>query len=186
MEILEEIRNRRSIRSFSSREVDPAAADLLFEAARWAPSSMNDQPWSYHYAFKNDAANFGLFIDCLTPGNQVWAKDAPLIILSLVRKKFSKRDRYNRHSMYDAGAANALLSIQAVSMGLQVHQMGGFSIEKTLETFNIDPEVYEPVTFIAVGYRGDGTNLPEELRNGESKIRTRHDVKEFAFLFKDR
>ena len=176
---LNAIITRWSPRAFSVREIEPEKIELLFEAARWAPSSRNEQPWSYFYAMKSDREAFSSFNDCLAPGNQVWAKHAAMLVLSVAKKHFDYKGLPNRHAFHDTGAANAYLVLQAAELGLQGHQMAGFDREKTLKTFSLDPEKYDPATFIALGYVGDPNALPEDLKESETAPRKRKDKSEF-------
>ena len=158
---------------FSDQSITSNEAQLLFEAARWAPSSMNEQPWKYYYVFKEDSEKFKLFLDCLKPGNQVWAKHASMLILSTAKKNFDYNGKINRHAMHDTGAANVLLCLQANEMGYQAHQMGGFKPDVTFKSLDIDNDKYDLVSFIAVGKPGDPASLPEDLRKSEIKPRER-------------
>lgn len=159
---------------FSNKNISPGILNTVFEAARWAPSSMNEQPWRYYYAFKGETG-FELMLDCLAEGNRVWAKDAPVLILSLANKFFEYKKRPNRHAMHDTGAANTLLAVQASHMGLQAHQMGGFDIDKTLKTFNLSPSEFEPASFIALGYPANPELLDEKLKERDLQERKRKD-----------
>lgn len=174
------IRNRKSVRSFSPEPVGEENIKSLFEATRWAPSSTNEQPWVYLYATADQSELFEKFLECLEPGNRIWAKEAPLLIFSMSRKKFTRRDIANAHAMYDLGGANSFLSIQAVELGLQVRQMAGYNYERTVKNLNI-PEDYALGVFIAVGYPGDGSKLPEHLQLRETEPRTRIVQNEFVF-----
>src|SRR5687768_15331636 len=162
--ILDLIKNRRSTRAFSSQPIEPERIYSLFEATRWAPSSTNEQPWLYIYATRDQPELWTILFECLTEGNKAWAKDAPLLILSLARKNFSKYPGANAHAMYDLGGANSFLSLQAVEMGLQVRQMAGFNYQETIERIRIPTSTYEVAVFIAVGYPGDPETLPEKLK----------------------
>jgi len=173
MDIDSLIKTRWSPRAFGDHAITNDEAEILFEAARWAPSSMNEQPWKYYYALKEDTENFKLFLDCLKPGNQVWAKHASMLILSTARKNFNYKERINRHAMHDTGAANVLICLQANAMGYQAHQMGGFKPDETYAIFGIDTEKYELVSFIAVGKPGDPDSLPDDLRKLDIKPRER-------------
>ncbi|MBN1387492.1 MAG: nitroreductase family protein [Bacteroidales bacterium] len=174
------IKTRWSPRAFIDHSITPDEAELLFAAARWAPSSMNEQPWKYYYALKEDSEQFKLFLDCLKPGNQVWAKNASMLILSTARKNFDYKGKINRHAMHDTGAANVLLCLQANEMGFQAHQMGGFEPDKTYESFGIDNEKFDLVSFIAVGKPGDPSILPEDLRKSEIKPRVRKSLNDIV------
>jgi nitroreductase len=178
--ILDLIRNRRSPRAFSSKLIEPERIFSLFEATRWAPSSTNEQPWLYLYATRDQPELWAIFLDCLNEGNKLWAKDAPLLILSLARKNFSRYPGANAHAMYDLGGANSFLSLQAVEMGLQVRQMAGFNYQETIERIRIPTSTYEVAVFIAVGYPGDPETLPEKLKVRELAPRERLLQQEFV------
>ncbi|HEX6226660.1 MAG TPA: nitroreductase family protein [Chryseolinea sp.] len=178
--ILDLIRNRRSTRAFSKQPIEPERIYSLFEATRWAPSSTNEQPWLYIYATRDQPELWSKLFECLNEGNKLWAKDAPLLILSLARKNFSKYPGANAHAMYDLGGANSFLSLQAVEMGLQVRQMAGFNQKKTIEEIRIPEATYEIGVFMAVGYPGDPETLPEKLRNRELAPRERFLQQEFV------
>ncbi|HYI78508.1 MAG TPA: nitroreductase family protein [Chryseolinea sp.] len=178
--ILDLIKNRRSTRAFSNQPIEPERIYSLFEATRWAPSSTNEQPWLYIYATRDQAQLWHLLFDCLNEGNKLWAKDAPLLILSLARKNFSNYPGANAHAMYDLGGANSFLSLQAVEMGLQVRQMAGFNHKKTIEEIRIPEATYEIGVFMAVGYPGDPETLPEKLKTRERAPRERFLQQEFV------
>lgn len=177
--ILDLIKNRRSTRAFSSQPIEPERIASLFEATRWAPSSTNEQPWVYVYATRDQEKFWNDLFSCLNEGNRIWAKDAPLLILSLARKNFSRFSGTNSYAMYDLGGANSFLSLQAVELGLQVRQMAGFDRQRTIGLLNI-PERYEIGVFIAVGYPGDPQTLPEKLKLREMAPRERFLQHEFV------
>ena len=127
--VLDAIQQRRSRRAYRDKPVEVEKIHSLFEAARWAPSSVNEQPWLYLYATRDQAELWQKVFESLNDGNKVWAKNAPLLIVSLVRKNFIRNDHPNTSARYDLGGANALLSIQAAHLGLNVHQMGGFNAD---------------------------------------------------------
>ena len=164
--ILDLIKNRKSTRSFSAQAIEPARITSLFEATRWAPSSTNEQPWVYLYATREQPEFWQVLFSCLNEGNQIWAKDAPLLILSLARRNFTRFSGVNEYAMYDLGGANSFLSLQAVELGLQVRQMAGFHRDRTIDLLNI-PAHFEIGVFIAVGYPGDPQTLPEKLKARE-------------------
>ena len=178
--ILDLIKNRRSARAFSRQPIEPGRIYSLFEATRWAPSSTNEQPWLYIYATREQTELWTTLFECLNQGNQLWAKDAPLLILSLARKNFSRYPGANAHAMYDLGGANSFLSLQAVEMGLQVRQMAGFDYEKTIEQIRVPETTYEVGVFMAVGYPGDPATLPQKLRDRELAPRERFLQQEFV------
>ncbi len=178
--ITELIQKRRSIRAFSDRAVEADKIRSLFEATRWAPSSTNEQPWVYVYATRDQSGLWEKLFEPLDEGNKLWAKDAPLLIFSLARRNFTRYEGPNAHALYDLGGANAFLSLQAVELGLQVRQMAGFNVEMTIRNLNI-PDDYEPGVFIAVGYPGDASNLPDKLRQREHAPRERFTQDHFVF-----
>lgn len=173
------IKNRRSKRAYRTDRLSDAQIELLFEAARWAPSANNEQPWSYVYATKEQPELWTKIFDTLNDTNKVWAEHAPLLIVSMVRKNFERTGMPNGSARYDLGAANALLSIQAESMGLNVHQMGGYNKQKAIGNLNI-PETHEPVVVIAIGYPGNPEILPEHLKVREISPRQRSVVDTFV------
>jgi nitroreductase len=156
------IAERRSIRAFDSKIPEKDLVLSLFEAARWAPSSSNNQPWRYIYATKNEKEKYEKILSCLAESNQIWASKAPMLILSLT-KKLTNTGKAYKHNFYDTGAANMALALQATSLGMQAHIMGGFDIDMAKEMFKID-ESLEPVVVIAVGFAGNVNDLPENLR----------------------
>ncbi|HYF70475.1 MAG TPA: nitroreductase family protein [Ohtaekwangia sp.] len=177
--VVDLIRNRKSIRSFDPKLVEQEKIYSLFEATRWAPSSTNEQPWVFIYATKDQYVLWHALFDTLDEGNKIWAKDAPLLILSLARKNFTQYPGANAHALYDLGGANAFLSLQAVEMGLQVRQMAGFNIDKVVSQLHI-PAHYEVGVMTAVGYPGDPTVLPEKLKAREVAPRERYSQKTFV------
>lgn len=167
------IEQRRSRRAYSSQPIETEKIYSLFEAARWAPSSMNEQPWAYLYATQDQPELWNELLNTLNESNRVWAQHAPLLILSMVRKTLLRNGAVNGAARYDVGAANAFLSIQATHVGLNVHQMGGFDRQKVTERLNI-PDNYEPMVIMAVGYLGDTVNLSENLKQREVALRERY------------
>ena len=174
---------RYSPRAFAERPVEAAKLQSLFEAARWAPSSNNEQPWRF-IVTKKGSESFERLIACLRPGNASWAPRAPVLILSLAKTMFDARGdkpaRENRYAWHDVGQAVANLTVQATALGLCVHQMAGFEPEKAREAFSI-PEGFAPVSVIALGYPGDPESLPEDLRARELAPRTRKPLEELVF-----
>lgn len=171
--VAEIIEQRRSSRAYSSQPIESEKIYSLFEAARWAPSSMNEQPWAYLYATKDQPELWNKLVDTLNDSNRAWAKEAPLLILSMARKTHIRNGAMNVSARYDVGAANAFLSMQATQFGLNVHQMGGFDRQKTIESLNI-PETHEPIVIMAIGYLGDAENLSENLKQREVAPRERY------------
>ncbi len=174
------LRRRWSPRAFSDRRVDPAIMRSLLEAARWAPSSYNEQPWSFIVATKDDPVEFGRLLSCLVEGNIQWAQHAPVLMVSVARLSFEDDGKPNRHAFHDVGLAVANLIVQATALGLVVHQMAGIFPDKMRELYGI-PEGYEAVAGIALGYPGDPQSLPEGLRKRELAPRERKPLTEFVF-----
>jgi nitroreductase len=170
---------RWSPRAFAERPVEPDTLRSLFEAARWAPSSNNEQPWRFLVAAKENKADWDRLFTCLLEGNQKWAHRAPVLMLSVATLAFDDGSP-NRHAFYDTGMAVENLVIQAMALGLFVHQMAGFRIDQARVECQI-PGGYEPVAMIAVGYPGDPATLPDYLRERELKPRERNSISEFVF-----
>lgn len=178
--IHELLARRWSPRAFSDRAVDPATLRTLFEAARWAPSSNNEQPWRFLVATRADQAEFDRLLACLLEGNRKWAFRAPVLILSVASLEFEGDKKPNRHAYHDVGMAAENLSLQATAMGLMVHQMAGFDVQKARTDCAI-PAGFDPVAMIAVGYPGDPALLPDYLRERETKPRERQPLGDFVF-----
>jgi len=175
--IAENIRKRWSIRSFAETPVADDNVKILFEAARWSASSMNEQPWKFLYAHKADAEAFHRFFDCLVPGNREWCKDAAVLVLSLAKKQFNSNGKPNRHAMHDVGAANSTLLIQAAELDIYGHMLGGFDMQKTIDTFQLDDQ-WEVACFIALGYADAPDRLEEPFKTREVTPRQRKPLNE--------
>jgi nitroreductase len=178
--IHELIRRRWSPRAFSELPVEPDKLLSLFEAARWAASASNEQPWAFLVATQEDPQNYADMLSVLVEFNQAWANKAPALILTLAHTKFEKDGRPNRHAFYDLGQAAANLALQATALGLTAHQMAGFNAEAARECFAV-PEGWEPVSVIALGYPGDLDSLTEKLRQREIAQRQRKPLETFVF-----
>ena len=174
------LRHRWSPRAFDSRPVEPEKLRALFEAARWAASSYNAQPWFYIVATKDDTENYKRVLDSFVEFNQGWAKNAPVVALSVARMKFEHNGEPNNHAFHDVGQATANLALEATNLGLQIHQMAGILPEKARQIFNI-PAGYEAVAGIAIGYPGNPESLPDHLRQREMAPRERKPVALFVF-----
>jgi nitroreductase len=174
------IRHRWSPHAFEPRSVEPEKLRSLFEAARWAASTANSQPWFYIAATKDDGENFERVLQCFNENNQLWAKHAPVIGLSVAALTFAASGKPNRFAMHDLGQASATLTLEAVYLGLQVHQMGGIFPDKAREVFGV-PVGYEVAAGLALGYPGEPHSLPEALRERELQPRQRKPVSEFVF-----
>jgi len=173
------IKNRWSPRAFSDKPVPPEVLRSLFEAARWAPSSNNEQPWAYIVATKDNQENFEKSLGALVEFNANWAKKAPVLAIAVVELAFAKNNAPNRNAQYDVGAASLQLSIEATARGLVVHQMAGFDPETAKEAYNI-PQGWEPIAAMAIGYPGDASSLPEPYQTREKAPRTRKPIREFV------
>jgi nitroreductase len=178
--IHELISRRWSPRAFSERPVEPEKLLILFEAARWAASASNEQPWAFLVASQQDPKNFEDMVGVLVEFNQTWANKAPVLILTLAHTKFEKDGRPNRHAFYDLGQAAANLALQATELGLATHPMAGFNVEAARELFAV-PEGWEPVSVIALGYPGDPDSLTDKLRQREIARRHRKPLETFVF-----
>lgn len=171
--LLETIQVRRSGRAYSNRPIEQEKIQALFEAARWAPSSLNEQPWVYIYATKEQPQVWGKLFDALADSNKIWAEHAPLLVMSLIRKNFVRNEKPNSSAKYDLGAANAFLALQATHLGLNVHQMGGFDRQRATENLNV-PDTHEVAVMLAIGYSGDPDMLPANLKERELSPRERY------------
>jgi len=176
----EVIRHRWSPRAFEDRPVEPEKLRSLFEAARWAASSYNGQPWNFIVATKDDPATYNRILESFHEFNQGWAKNAPVIALSVAALNFQHDGQPNRHAFHDVGQAAANLANEATHLGLQIHQMAGILPDKARELFHI-PDGYEAVAGIAIGYPGEANSLPGQLREREVAPRQRKPVSSFVF-----
>jgi len=172
------LRKRWSARSFSDRPIATEMLAQLFEAASWAPSSMNEQPWRYAYALKG-SESYEALLHCLQPGNAHWAKNAAVLIMSTADTRFQAFPDSNRHALHDTGAANALLLLEAAANEIYGHEIGGYKREETRALLDL-PEFMEDVCFIVLGYLDDAEKLDEPFRSRELSPRSRKDVAEFT------
>ena len=173
------IRERWSPRAFADKPVPQDVLRSIFEAARWAPSSNNEQPWAYIVATNDDQENFEKMLSVLVEFNAHWARSASVLALAVAKLTFGKNNSPNRNAQYDTGAASALLSMEATAQGLAVHQMAGFDPEKGRQVFGIPPG-WEPIAALAIGYPGDPASLPPPLKDRELAPRTRKPIGEFV------
>jgi nitroreductase len=174
------IKRRWSPRAFSDQQIDAEKLHMLLEAARWAPSSNNEQPWRFIVANKDHETEWNRLLACLVEGNRKWAYRAPVLILSVASLNFQDDSTPNRHALHDTGMAVENLVLQATALGLATHQMAGFDVEKARADLKI-PSGYEPVAMIAVGYPGDLAFLPDRLRERELQPRSRQPISEWTF-----
>jgi nitroreductase len=172
-DILKVLKKRYSPRAFSTEAVDEEFLNKMLEAARWAPSASNEQPWRFIIGVKQNtnSETYSKIFNSLVEFNQIWCKRVPLLIV-VCTFKFSKSGDENKYRFYDAGQAAAHLTFQAVSDGLFVHQMAGFDKKKISEDFHLPDEI-EPFTTIAVGHLGNYLDLPERMQRTELAERER-------------
>lgn len=173
------ILRRWSPRAFADKDVPSAELKKLFEAARWAASSSNEQPWRFLVGRRGDETYQKIFA-ALVEFNQSWAKTAPVLVLSAAKKTFTGKGTPDRHNLYDLGAATANLALQATADGLHIHSMGGFDPEQVRASFAI-PSDYEIGAVSAIGYFGDPATLPANLQKMEAAPRERKPLKQFVF-----
>ena len=174
------IARRWSPRAFEERPVEPEKLKRLFEAARWAPSSNNEQPWRFLVATRDNQSDYEKLFGCLSEGNSKWVFRAPVLLLSVASLFFEDDGKPNRHALHDTGMAVENLVLQATALGLQAHQMAGYDVDKARRECQI-PSGFEPVAMIAIGYPGDPSILPDYLRQREVKPRERQPVGDFVF-----
>ncbi|HEY1947081.1 MAG TPA: nitroreductase family protein [Bryobacteraceae bacterium] len=174
------IRTRWSPRSFSEREVLNEDLKIVLDAARWAASCYNEQPWRFLVARKSDGEAYREMLSVLVPFNQEWAKSAPVLIVMAAKRTFSRNQEPNRYALHDAGAALAHLFLQGTALGLHAHGMGGVDFAKARTVLAI-PDEYEIAAAAALGYLGAPEELPESMQAGELAKRSRKPLSEVAF-----
>lgn len=174
--------NRFSARAYQDKPVPPELLRQLFEAARWAASCFNDQPWNYLVTRRHvEPEAFAKLLACLGPGNQSWVARAPVLMLSVTRNSFAHNGKPNRHAFHDQGQGSANLVAQAGALGLQCRQMAGYDADKAREAFAI-PEGFDPVAAIALGFPLPFDQIPDDLREKEAAARTRNPIESFVHL----
>lgn len=180
--IHEVIADRWSGRAYdASKSISDEQVISLLEAARWAPSCFGDQPWRYVVCNKTqNLSAWQAAYDCLVPGNQSWAVNAPLLLLICADTLFSHNDKPNKWGAYDTGAATENLCLQATALGLMAHQMGGFDADKARATFKV-PERYQILPMVAVGYQAAVESLSGEVKERELAERSRKPLEQLFF-----
>ncbi len=178
--IQEFIATRWSPYGFADRPVAETDLSSLFEAARWAPSSYNEQPWTYLVATRENAAEFERLLSCLLPANQAWAKAAPVLALGVVSHRFAKNQQENRAAVHDLGLASANLVLEATARGLSVHQMIGILPDRARTLYQI-PAHADAWTALAIGYKANPADLPDGLRERDVAPRQRKPISQFVF-----
>ena len=174
------IHQRWSPRAFSARAIEPALLERLMEAARWAPSCYNEQPWRFVVAHASHTEGFAGILSTLVPFNQSWAKSAAVIGIAIARLQFAKNGKPNDWARYDTGQAMAQLTMQAEFEGAKVHQMGGFDPAACAQMLGI-PEGFVAVAAFAIGYEGDPSTLDPQMQPGELALSERTPLEEIVF-----
>ncbi len=177
--ILDVIKNRWSPRTFDTRLIEEDKLMTVLEAARWAASSMNTQPWRFIIATRDNAVEFEKMLSVLKESNQKWAQNAPVLLLAVVRDEHDGGYE-NRHAAHDTGQALANLALQATELDLFVRMMGGFYPDKAREVYHI-PEGYTALTALALGYLGTLEDLDERFQEREQSSRSRKPLSELVF-----
>jgi nitroreductase len=178
--ILALARQRWSPCCFSSDPVEEQKLYTLFETARWAPSSYNEQPWYFVIGMRGKGEAYEGIYSCLVSKNQEWAGRAPILGITVARNFFERNRRPNRHSFHDVGLAMGQLLLAAEELGLAVHQMAGFDVEKSRQVLQV-PEGHDPVAAFAIGYMADSATAPEELRARDTGARARKPWHSYVF-----
>ncbi len=171
---------RWSPRAFADRTVASETLGALFEAARWAASCFNEQPWRFIVATREYPAEFARLLGCLVEPNQAWAKQAPVLVLGVVKKTFAHNEKLNAHARHDLGLATAGLTVQASALELYIHTMAGILPDEAQTRYRI-PEDYEVVTAFAIGYIGDADSLPGQAKEQELAPRERRSLADQVF-----
>ncbi|KQC11780.1 MAG: hypothetical protein APR63_03885 [Desulfuromonas sp. SDB] len=170
--------DRWSPRSFVNSQLDSEILNSLFEAARWAPSCYNEQPWLF--VFSTNEQEKEKLLDTLLPGNRTWNKNVPVIAYIMARKKFSKNNKSNFHAMFDTGAAWMSLALQARKLGLYTHAMAGFDRKKVYQLLNLEPQEIEVIAALAIGYEDEPEKLDAKLQKMEYPNQ-RKSIENFSF-----
>ncbi len=172
---------RTSPYSFADRLVSTADLRALFEAARWAASSYNEQPWRYVVASRQSPGAYERLLGCLVEANQAWAKVAPVLALGIVATRFSRNAKPNEAARHDLGAASAQLTLEATARGLVVHQMIGIDPARAADAYAL-PDGFEALTALAIGYEAGPTDdVPERFRERDATARERRSLAESIF-----
>ena len=174
------IAQRWSPRAFAAEPIEPAVLRSLLEAARWAPSCFNEQPWSFVVARRDDEEGFARLLGCLAEKNQLWARNAGALVLAVARPHFARNEKPNRHAWHDVGLAVASLTVQATALGLAVHQMAGVRADDAARILGV-PDDHDVVTAIAVGRPGGLDDLDPSFHESELAARERRPQDEQVF-----
>lgn len=177
-EVLDLFLKRWSPRAMNAAPLKQSDLMRLFEAARWAPSTYNEQEWRFLYA-TTGGPHWDTFIGLLAEANQLWCRNAAVLVVVLSHKVFSRNGKPNPVHTFDAGLASQNLLLQGAEMGLVCHGMAGFDRGKTRAQLNV-PEDYEVEAMIAIGHPGDPDLLPEKYRDMDLEVSGRKPVAEIA------
>ena len=178
--IHDHLAHRWSPRAFADRPVITELLGSLFEAARWAASCYNEQPWRFIVARREQQDEYKTLMSCLMEGNQGWAMSAPVLGLGVAKNTFSLYGKPNRFFHHDLGLATAGLMAQATAHGLHVHAMGGIHPERAVEIYNV-PGDFDVLTGFGIGYLGDPGTLEKDMRASEMEARTQKPLEETVF-----
>jgi len=178
--VLDIVADRWSPYGYDPRPMSRDDLKSLFEAARWAPSAFNEQPWRYIVAMRDDEAAFAKLLTCLVEPNQAWAKNASALVVSVASLNYVQNGKPNGTALHDMGLAAATLTAEATSRGLQVHQMAGILPDRARDLYGI-PEGYQAVTALAIGYAADPETLPDPLKERDTAPRQRKPLADIVF-----
>ena len=178
--VLDVIAERWSPYGLDSRPVPGDDLLSILEAARWAASSFNEQPWRFIVATSEDTDLYNRVRSCLVEANQTWAGQAPVLMLGVIKKTFTHNSTPNSVALHDLGLAAATLTLEATARGLSVHQMAGILPDRAREEFAV-PEDFDVVTAIAIGYAADPSSLPDALRERDTQPRVRKPLGDIVF-----
>ncbi len=170
---------RWSPRAFSNRIVESNKIKSILEAARWAPSAFNEQPWRFIIGQKGNNT-YKKILSTLVDWNKLWASNAPVLILNMAKKTFAHNGKQNITFKYDLGQAVGIMILEAVNQGLFTHQMTGFNADTATILFSV-PDDYQVVSVTALGYGGNVDDLPKEIAGMETKLRERNSLNKIAF-----
>jgi len=174
------ITSRWSPYVFAERSVSADDLCCLFEAARWAASAFNEQPWRYLVATQENNDEFARLLSCLVESNQAWARQAPVLVLGVVSRQYAHNNKPNRTAAHDLGLASAQLTLEAGARGLSVHQMAGILPDRARELYAI-PDGFDPFTALAIGYAGSDKDADSGLRERDATARNRRPLAQTVF-----
>lgn len=164
----------------AEQEITQHEWESIVEAGRWAPSAFNEQPWRFVWASRQEPEQFAKLISLLSEYNQEWACDAQILMVVIASEKLARNGKPNTHAWYDTGMSVAQMVVQALSYGIQAHQMGGFDSDKAREFLSI-PEGYQPIAVVAFGYPDNLKNVLPQFKERAEADRTRKAVGDFCF-----